>query len=124
MRLMMPIGLVLLAFAGVASAATYHVTPDGAGDFPTIQAAILGSSDGDVIELADGAYTGDGNRRIDFSGRAVTLRSASGNPAACIIDIQANPDDEHYGIQFISGEGPDSRVEGVTIARGMDITGC
>jgi pectin methylesterase-like acyl-CoA thioesterase len=32
----------------------FVVSPDGSGDFPTIQAAVDAASDGDDIELTDG----------------------------------------------------------------------
>lgn len=62
-----------------AVATTYTLKPDGTGDFGTIQAAIDGTINGDIIELEDGTYAGFGNRDINFSGKAVTIRSASGS---------------------------------------------
>jgi pectin methylesterase-like acyl-CoA thioesterase len=50
-----------LALAGAASAATYVILPDGSGDYATIQAAIDAAAPGDVIELADGIFSGPGN---------------------------------------------------------------
>ena len=54
----------------------------------TIQDAIdlTDSVEGDIVELADGTYTGVGNRDIDLRGKAITVRSASGDPEACVID--------------------------------------
>jgi predicted outer membrane repeat protein len=46
--------------AGHALAATYVVKADASGGFATIQAAIGGASNADVIELADGIFTGGG----------------------------------------------------------------
>ena len=63
------IGL-LVATPGLA--ATYLVNPDGSGDYPTIQAAINASSNGDIIELGDGVFTGPDNRNLDYGGRAIT----------------------------------------------------
>ena len=51
-------GLLLILCLG-AAAETYVVTPDGTGDFPTIQTAIDAAGDGDIIELTDGTFTGD-----------------------------------------------------------------
>ena len=104
----------ILALAASAVASTYVVNPGGTGDFPTIQAAINGCINGDVIEMTDGVFTGAGNRGIDFNGMAVTVRSQSGNPEACIIDCQ----DADRGFLFTSGEGPSSVLEGVTIRNG------
>ncbi|MCK4414565.1 MAG: hypothetical protein KAY32_13585 [Candidatus Eisenbacteria sp.] len=60
--------LLLAASACAAGAETYLVLPDGTGDFPTIQAAIDAALDGDEILLADGTFTGDGNR--DLTGQS------------------------------------------------------
>ena len=54
MRHTMLICCAVIVLAFTASATTYVIEPDGSGDFPTIQAAINASSDGDIIELADG----------------------------------------------------------------------
>lgn len=93
----------------------FVVNPDGSGNFPTIQAAIDGVIEGDVVELGNGTFTGAGNRDLDFHGRAITVRSASGNPDLCIIDCEGNPDNRR-GVSFIWGEDENSVLEGVTIA--------
>ena len=80
-------------------------------DYPTIEAAILAATPGDVVMLDDGVYTGDGNRELDFGGKAITVRSASGNPATCIIDCGGAA----QGFYFRNAEGPDS-VLGVQFA--------
>jgi len=108
---------VLLAAPALASAATYLVNPDGSGDFPTIQAAIHATVDGDVVELGDGVFTGDGNRDLDYVGRAITIRSRSGDPGACVLDCQGAVHHDHQGVRFRSAEGPASVFEGVTITR-------
>ncbi|MCK4547652.1 MAG: right-handed parallel beta-helix repeat-containing protein [Candidatus Eisenbacteria sp.] len=107
--------VAVAVFSSPAIAAVYLIEPDGTGDFPTIQDAIAAATGGDVIELSDGTFTGDGNRDIDFLGKAITLRSRSGNPKACIIDCEAGPGYEHRGFYFQSGEGPESVLEGITL---------
>ena len=92
------------------------VKPDGTGDYPTIQAAIE-ACDCDTILLADGRFMGDGNRDIDFLGCATVVRSQNG-AEACTIDC-GGP--EHRGFSFISGEGPESVLEGVTIINGYKL---
>jgi hypothetical protein len=88
--------------------------PEGSGDFNTIQAALNAAEDGFVIELADGIYSGAGNRDIDFSGKAVAVRSRSGDPDACIIDCG----NIGRGFYFHSGEDSTSMVQGITIKNG------
>jgi len=45
-------------------------------DYPTIQAAVNAAVDGDEVIVAPGTYTGEGNRDIDFLGKAITVRRA------------------------------------------------
>jgi predicted outer membrane repeat protein len=88
--------------------------------FDSIQEAIDVSFDGDTVLVADGTYTGDGNRDIDFRGKAITVRSENG-PATCIIDCngtRSDPRPGHGGFYFHSGEGADSVVSGFTITNG------
>ncbi|MCK4302908.1 MAG: hypothetical protein KAY24_01565 [Candidatus Eisenbacteria sp.] len=123
MRYLTVSSIVVLTLCSIASGATYVVQPDGAGDFPTIQAAIDASEDGDIIELTDGTFIGDGNRDIDFKGKAITVRSQEGNPEACIIDCEGSQTEHHCGFQFSSDEGHGPVLEGVTITNGYDTHG-
>ncbi len=99
-----------------------EVRPDGSGDYSTIQAAIDSATAGDVIELTDGTFHGDGNRDIDFRGKAITVRSRSNDPATCIIDCEGNAVRDHRGFLFASGEGPLSVLEAVTITHAFNTT--
>jgi hypothetical protein len=85
--------------------------------YPTIQAAVDAAVNGDEVVLADGTYTGDGNRDIDFLGKAITVRSENG-PENCVINCQGSSLSMHRGFKFDSGEGPDSIVDGLTITNG------
>lgn len=76
---------LLVAPFSISTAATYLILPDGLGDFPTIEAAFTQAAPGDTVELADGVFTGDGNRFL-LLWMPVTLRSQSGNPEQCVID--------------------------------------
>jgi len=88
------------------------------GDYPTIQEAIKYSwYDRGMICVADGIHTGDGNRDIDFMGKAITLRSQNG-PENCIIDCNGSSTQPHRGFIFFNGENPDSVVDGFTITNG------
>ena len=69
------IAAALVAAAAIPTAAViYTVSPDGLGDYPTIQAAVDAVIDGDIIELTDETFTGDGNRDIVVPSVSVTIR--------------------------------------------------
>ncbi len=112
-----PTALWLIAAAS-AGAATHLVRPDGAGDFPTIQAAVDAVAEGDTIALADGTFRGDGNRDVTFGGKDVVVRSQSGQAALCVIDCQGTEEEPHRGFEFCSWESPAAIVEGLTIRNG------
>jgi hypothetical protein len=105
---------ILLATAVATSATTYLVCPDGSGDFETIQAAIDAAADGDVIELCDATFSGPGNRDIDYLGKAIIVRSASGNPATCVMDCGGYT----FGFCIHRNEEHSSVLEGVTVTNG------
>ncbi len=111
--------LMVVGLPAVPAAETHVVDPGGSGDFPTIQTAIDASQDGDVVELTDGVFAGEGNRDLDFLGKRITLRSQGGDPEACIVDCQGSADDPHRGVFFRSGEGIESVLAGVTIRNGF-----
>ena len=92
-----------------------YVTQEAA--YTTIQSAVNAAVNGDVIELSPGTYTGAGNRDVDFSGKAITVRSVSG-PENCIIDCQSTTQNRHRGFIFHNDEDLDSVLDGVTIKHG------
>ncbi len=94
-----PAVTVLIGIAPTASATTYVVRPDGSGDFPTIQAAADGAAEGDVIVLADGSFTGAGNRDIDVD-KPLTIRAQDWTGGASIIDCQASSSTRRRGLQI------------------------
>jgi subtilisin family serine protease len=105
------------------SGACYSFTTTGVTDIHvplqclTIQEAIDNSWDGGNVLVADGTYTGPGNRDIDFLGRAITVRSEN-EPENCIIDCNGTQAEPHRGFYFHSGEDANSAVEGFTIING------
>ncbi len=102
--------VILFGLTGSAIAATILVP----GDYTTIQGAINVAVNGDEVLVADGTWTGVGNRGMDFHGKSITVHSENG-PANCIIDCQ-NADQAFF---FRSGESESSVVEGFTIRRGV-----
>lgn len=87
-------------------------------DFPTIQAAIDAATNGDEILVADGTYTGVGNRDIDTLGKRLRLRSENG-PEVTIIDAQG----AGRGFHIHSGEDSSTLIEGFTIRGGSSPIG-
>jgi predicted outer membrane repeat protein len=107
----MAAGAIALGIASRAPADIIHV-PD---DYPTIQEAIDAADDGDEVVVADGTYTGEGNRNIDLSGRVLTVHSENG-PAACIIDCEQ----ADRAFRFYSSDSTGTVVEGFTITNGYN----
>lgn len=85
--------------------------------FETIWQAVLTAQSGHVIHVADGLYTGIGNRAIDFNGKNLTVRSNNG-PANCVIDCESAA----RAFWIHSGE-TDVRIEGLTIRNGTELQG-
>jgi subtilisin family serine protease len=83
-------------------------------DYPTIQEAINAAVDYTAIIVADGIYSGPGNRDIDFKGKVITVRSANG-PTNCIIDCQGSAVEPHRGFYFRNYETRSSILDGFTI---------
>jgi len=106
--------LLLVAFSIVANAGTISVPAER----PTIQAGIDSAIDGDTVLVADGIYTGEGNRDLDFKGKAITVTSENG-PENCIIDCEGLG----RAFYFHSKETATSIVSGFTITNSSAIDG-
>ena len=90
--------------------------------FNTIQNAIDEANNGDWVLVADGIYTGDGNRDIDFKGKAITVRSQNG-PKTCIIDCNGTSAEYHRAFVFQTSETSSSILDGFTITNGYNVDG-
>jgi hypothetical protein len=104
---------LLLFFPTLSQPVTIHI-PD---DQMTIQAGIDAASEGDTVLVADGTYTGEGNRDIDFGGKNIIVRSENG-PEVTIIDCQGSASEHHRGFNFHNGEDSTAVVAGFTITGG------
>ncbi len=112
-RCVFTIGCLAMLSGTHAVAEVIHV-PD---DYTTIQEAIDAAIDGEAVIVDDGEYTGDGNRDLDFLGKAIIVRSENG-PANCIINCEGTEEDPHRGFYFHSGETAVAVVEGFTTRNG------
>jgi len=102
---------VFSLFSTSSSATTYYLKADGTGDFPTIEAAVLAATNGDVIVVADGTY--NLAYAVNFVSKAVTLMSENG-PQNCILDAAFG----QSVVICVNLEGPDTVVDGFTLAGG------
>ncbi len=90
----------------IPATALVVVAPDGSGDYPALQAAIDAHPSGETVELTDGVFTGAGNRDLDFmlywTGE---LRSRSGDPQTCYLDLEGHTLGQGEGFQDITFRG-------------------
>jgi hypothetical protein len=108
-KLMMKCALLVSAIlSGVAQAAVNNLTQ--VTGHVTIQDAIDNAVNGDVIEADPATYV----EAINFNGKAITLRSASGDPIDTIIDGNG----AFHVVQCVNSEGANTVLEGFTITGG------
>ena len=87
--------------------------------FDAIQEAIDAAASGDTVVIMQGTYTGDGNRDLDFKGKAITVRSEDpNNPNLVIINCEGTAESPHRGFDFHRYETPESVLAGLTITGG------
>lgn len=103
------LSMLLLLTIQIAAATTFYV-PD---DYTTIQAAVDAASSGDTVRVADGTYTGSGNKGIEFDGKLLVVASENG-PEFCIIDCE----DSGRAFSLHNLEPVGTRIEGFTIKNG------
>ncbi len=113
-RLLLPI-LALLACASPLLAATFNVP----SQYSTIQTAVNAAQSGDTVLVADGTYSGDGNRDIDFGGKSLTVTSQHG-AASTIIDCGGSSSAYHRGFYLHSSE-TNAVIRGLTVKNGYTI---
>jgi predicted outer membrane repeat protein len=104
------LGPFLLWAPAPTAATTWLIRPDGMGDAPTIRAAVDSAAGGDTLLLAPGTFAGEGNRDVDYLGKAIVITSQSG-PEVTVVDC----DGAGRGFIFENGEGTGSVLCGLTV---------
>jgi len=91
--------------------AILYVSPDGSGQYPTIQSAVDAALDGDEVHLSGlgGAYEGAGNWEVDLQGKAIKIKPAGdkGFPQFFCYDAP------HTIFHIDQGEGRTTVLEGL-----------
>ena len=105
-----------------AHGAIWYVKTDGSDtndgtswedSFKTIQRGIDQASAGDTVLVADGIYTGVGNKKIKLGYKNMIVRSVNG-PQSCIIDLQH--DGKGFDLDWTNTSA--TLIEGFTIMNG------
>jgi predicted outer membrane repeat protein len=112
------IALSTLLLAASSHGAVRHVPSQDR----TIQAAVNAAANGDLILVAAGFYTGQGNRNIELLGKAITVRSESG-PESTIIDAGGSQSAYAVAFNLHHGESNATVIEGFTIRGGYAFNG-
>jgi len=86
---------------------------DVPNDHAFLQEAIDAASNGDIIHVAPGIYTGENNKNLDFLGKNIQLICAS-ESAQCTIDCE----NSGRGFYFHSNEDETAIISGFTIMGG------
>ncbi|MEI8064708.1 MAG: hypothetical protein WCH84_11675, partial [Verrucomicrobiota bacterium] len=83
-----------------------------AAPFATIQKAVDTASNGDVVIVSSGTYSGTGNWDINLRGKTIIVKSSAG-PSQTILDLGRNK-----GFSATSTETNSTEIQGFTIING------
>ncbi len=116
---------VLLAAISVLTltAVSFAATIDVPADQPTIQAGINAAIDGDTVLIADGTYTGDGNREVVVTGKQIVIKGANGPDAVIVFCADTVAQQRYRGLSFLGAAASGSIIEGITITDAFADTG-
>jgi hypothetical protein len=86
--------------------------------FRKIQDAIDSGSNGDIIEIRPGIYTGSGNYDLDPNGKSITIRSMDPNDPNIVANTIINPAGVARAFYFNNGEDANCVISGLTLKNG------
>ena len=112
-KFMIVIVCVAVFTASVSFAAELNVP----AEYATIREAVNAAVDGDVVIVADGVYTGNGNRDIYVFQKSLTIKSAGG-AANCIINCEGVEGEQHRAFYFRHCTAAGLVLDGFTIING------
>ena len=115
--------VLVLGLTASLAAATWHIKPDGSGDAATIAAGVSAAAASDTLLLANGTFSGSGNRDIDLFSKPLTICSESGNPALCTIDCGGSVSENHNAFDIRLGGTPSIVLKDLTIRGGYGPSG-
>ncbi len=104
--------LIALTLVGCIPCGLHAATISVPLDYPTIQAGIDAAVDGDTVLVADGTFSGEGNRNITMGNKQLIVQSENGYES-CIIDCQLS------GSGLFAGP-PESVFRGFTITHSQE----
>jgi len=88
--------------------------------FDAIQEGIDAAKSRDTVVVMRGIYTGEGNRDLDFNGKAITVRGEDPNdPNLVVINCEGTAENPHRGFTFHRYETPMSVLSGLTVTGGF-----
>ncbi len=105
-----PVCSLIFLHSSIVSGATIRIPADQ----PTIQAGIDAAQESDILLLADGLFTGEGNRNITFRDKSIAIRSEHGS-SGCIIDCELLGS----GFVFDPYDCISASIEGITITHAI-----
>jgi hypothetical protein len=106
---------------GPGDSAVSNPDEDGSIQHPydSIQEAIDAAASGQTVFIQRGIYTGEGNRDLDFNGKAITVCGEDPNdPDLVIINCEGTAEKPHRGFNFHRYETSKSVLTGLTVTGG------
>jgi hypothetical protein len=101
---------------GLSAVARTIYVPD---NYPAIKPAIAAATNGDVVVLRPGVYTGTNNTGISFAGKRITLRSESPSNAGIVASTILDGERSRSILSLTSGEDSQTQILGLTFRRGQ-----